>query len=42
MYLTNVDGVTIQFFYHENKDGELEITINGKNVDTSILSKVEE
>ncbi len=42
MYLTNMDGVTIEFFYHENSDGELEITINGKNADTSILSKVEE
>lgn len=37
MYLTNEDGVTIQFYYHENSEGELEITINGKNADTSIL-----
>lgn len=37
MYLTNPDGATIEFYYLEKEDGSIEITINGKNADTSTL-----
>lgn len=42
MYLTNVDGAAIEFYYYEKENGNIEITINGKNADTSLLVPVEE
>lgn len=42
MYLTNVDGAAIEFYYYEKENGNIEITINGKNADTSELVPVEE
>lgn len=41
MYLTNIDGATISFFYKDNNDGTYDITINGENADTSVLTPVE-
>lgn len=41
MYLTNTDGATIEFYYLEKEDGSIEVTINGKNADTSTLIPVD-
>lgn len=42
MYLINVDGAAIEFYYLKKDNGNIEITINGKNADTSELTPVEE
>lgn len=42
MYLINVDGAAIEFYYHKKDNGNIEITINGKNADTSELTPIGE
>ncbi|MDE6233011.1 MAG: hypothetical protein K2M60_06655 [Lachnospiraceae bacterium] len=42
MYLINVDGAAIEFYYFKKDNGNIEITINGKNADTSELEPIEE
>ncbi|MBD5136448.1 MAG: hypothetical protein HDT39_10895 [Lachnospiraceae bacterium] len=42
MYLINVDGAAIEFYYLKKDNGNIEITINGKNADTSELEPIEE
>lgn len=40
MYITNVDGVSIEFYYTEHDDGTIDITINGENADTGVLTPI--
>lgn len=42
MYLTNVDGASIEFYYTEHEDGTIDITINGENADTGTLTPIDD